>query len=448
MTGCGRPAVVDAQSMDVHGGAHARTPRGRNPALSTRQVPCGEVLASCARWARHRFSRGVGLWVGLVCAACADDAPSGNAQDAAARMQPQSEAAVPPRTDASTRPVVQDAGVDAARPDLVRDAAISGAANSARPALPAEDDAAVSDPAASLAWQRGADCPLARFEAGSLWFRDELWVLGGFVTQDLAVTQRVDIYDPAHDSWRLGPSLPGAETHFGIVADGDALLVFGGLQGGASNPSLEVWRLPVGASAWSREPDLPGPRAAFAWGLIARNLHIAGGLGADNNTDIASHIVRDLGGSPGWKELAGLPDPRNHGGSAVVGGKLYAVAGRHMWDENAGHTTSLHAFDPVRAVWQPLAALPSARSEISAATLTTSDGRILTVGGSTAGVMPSRDVLEYDPRSDRWRALPNLPEPRKGAVAARAGKRLIVTTGSPTGTDPASTTFVGCCLED
>ena len=43
--------------------------------------------------------------------------------------------------------------------------------------------------------------------------------------------------------------------------------------------------------------------------------------------------------------------------------------------------------------------------------------------------------------------LTELPEPRKGAVAVRVGKRVVVTTGSPTGTDPAATTFVGCCVE-
>jgi N-acetylneuraminic acid mutarotase len=403
-------------------------------------------MPTCASSARHPLR----LWVLLACSACSDDAESSSPQDAGARVLTgaRTDAATRTPNDASEQVVTKDAGLDAARAEAATDAAVSDAGSTAQPAQPADDDAGVPDPAARLTWQRAAECPVARFEAGSLWFKDELWVLGGFVTQDLAVTRRVDIYDPAHDSWRRGPSLPGAETHFGIVADEDALLVFGGLQGGASNPAVEVWRLPAGASEWSRDPDLPGPRAAFAWGVIGRNLHIAGGLGADNNTDIASHIVRDLSGNAGWQDAAALPDPRNHGGAAVVGGKLYAVAGRHMWDENAGHTTSLHAFDPTRGVWQPLAALPSARSEISAATLTTSDGRIITVGGSTAGVMPSRDVLEYDSHSNRWRALPNLPEPRKGAVAARAGKRLVVTTGSPTSTDPASTTFVGCCIED
>jgi hypothetical protein len=52
----------------------------------------------------------------------------------------------------------------------------------------------------------------------------------------------------------------------------------------------------------------------------------------------------------------------------------------------------------------------------------------------------------YDPRTDAWSTLPKLPEKRKGAVARQIGRRIVVTTGSPTSTDPIATTFVGCCL--
>lgn len=299
-----------------------------------------------------------------------------------------------------------------------------------------------------LHWERASDCPLARFEAGGLLFKGELWVMGGFVTESLAVTKRIDIYDPERDQWRQGPFLRGAETHIGIVVNGDELLAFGGMDHSMGDaPTDSVWRLPAGASEWAPEPPLPMRAGAFAWALLGRRLHVAGGLQPDNDSDQPAHWVRDLDGEPSWQLAPDLPDPRNHGGGVESGGKFYAVAGRHHWDENAGHTTTLNAFDPETDAWRTLAPMPLARSEISAATVTTSDGRIITVGGSTARMQPSSDVLEYDPALDRWRELTALPEPRKGAVAVRVGTRLIVTTGSPTSTDPATTTWVGCCVE-
>src|SRR5262249_25112639 len=111
-----------------------------------------------------------------------------------------------------------------------------------------------------------------------------------------------------------------------------------------------------------------------------------------------------------------------------------------------GDVTDVDAFDPASGAWTARAPIPIARSEIGAATSAMEDGRILVVGGSLAGIVPSADVLVYDPAADAWCALPPLPEPRKGAVAARIATRVVVTTGSPTSVDPSATTFVGCCL--
>jgi hypothetical protein len=86
------------------------------------------------------------------------------------------------------------------------------------------------------------------------------------------------------------------------------------------------------------------------------------------------------------------------------------------------------------------------RSEIGAATVSLSDERLLVVGGSVTGKLPSDDVLLYDPQLDSWSTLPSLPLPLKGVVAARIGKKVIVTTGSPTSTDPTDKTYIGCCL--
>lgn len=373
-----------------------------------------------------------------------DAAAHSGADPGADPAQPLPEAGLALASDAHAR------DGSARRAEAGREPAADAAAR-AQDAAAAEgdDDAgAAEDPAAHLRWKVGTECPVLRFEAQSLVFKGEVWVLGGFVTGNLAVTRRVDIYNRGSDSWRQGPELPNAQTHFGIVAAGDDLLILGGLGDPDGQPVSEVWRLRAGSDTWSPEPPLPSARAGFAWALIDGVLHVAGGLDADNASDIGTHISWDLAADSGWQMLAqALPDPRNHGGSAVVDGLFYAVAGRHRWNESNGHTTSLHVFTPAQGSWRKLADMPVARSEISAATFTTSDGRIITVGGSTEGVQPSRDVLEYNPRSDSWRALPALPEPRKGAVAVRLGREVFVTTGSPTGTDPSRTTFIGCCVE-
>jgi N-acetylneuraminic acid mutarotase len=305
-----------------------------------------------------------------------------------------------------------------------------------------------ADAGAPFTWTAASACPLPRFEALGVVVDGELWVMGGFLSTKLDVTKRIDIYDPKSDAWRVGPDLPGAETHAGVVNVQGGFMLVGGFLGNVLDrvTTAGVWRWNTASATWSAGPDLPSARAAVAAALTGTELHAAGGLAADGNSDSAEHVVLDLAGSGGWTSAAALPIPRNHGGGAASGGLFFAVAGRHGWDEVEGDSAALDAFDPVTGGWQERAALPLARSEIGASTLAMDDGRILVVGGSIPGKHPSDDVLVYDPKHDTWSALPPLPEPRKGAVAARLGTKVVVTTGSPTSTDPSATTFVGCCL--
>jgi N-acetylneuraminic acid mutarotase len=316
-----------------------------------------------------------------------------------------------------------------------------------------------SDPPASppetppqpLSWSVAAPCPVARFEANGVIVDGELWVMGGFVSSALEVTRRIDIYDPATDTWRQGPDLPGAETHVAAVTLARDIVVAGGFSGNFSFSSRlpttdAVWRWSAASAEWSPGPSLPVAGAAFAWALLGSKLHLAGGLGPDGDTDATVHHVWDLAGPAAWTEAAPLPGGRNHGGGAATGGHFYAIAGRLRWDEAEGDLGEVDAFDPVTSTWSSRAPILGARSEIGASTATLTDGRVLVVGGSVPGVMPSDDVLAYDAAHDEWSKLPSLPEKRKGAVAAQFGKRLVVTTGSPASIDPSATTFVGCCL--
>jgi N-acetylneuraminic acid mutarotase len=312
------------------------------------------------------------------------------------------------------------------------------------------DGAEAGSAGPGFTWTIAAPNPIARFEANGAVVDGELWVLGGFTSADLQVTGRVDIYDPAGDAWRPGPDLPGAQTHIAVVTFGGDLIIGGGFIGafiGARPPTTDaVWRWSAGAGAWTMGPPLPAAGAAFAWALLGTAFHVAGGLAADGSSDSDAHQVWDLAGAATWTAAAPLPDARNHGGGAATGGLFYAIAGRHGWNESSGDVADVDAFDPASGRWTSRAPIPVARSEIGGATSTMEDGRILVVGGSLAGVVPSADVLVYDPAVDAWCAFPSLPEPRKGAVAARIGSRIVVTSGSPTSVDPSATTFVGCCL--
>ncbi len=288
-----------------------------------------------------------------------------------------------------------------------------------------------------LVWAEAAPCPAERFEAMGAATSAGLLVLGGFSSGTLAVTRRVDRFDGAQ--WTQLADLPGAQTHSGVAVDGDVLYLAGGFIGtGDWTTTAEVWRYQ--ADSWSAAQPLPEPRAGLVLVRRGRILHAVGGLAHNGQSDTGAHQTLNLdAATPAWTDRAPLPNPRNHLGGALISDRVHVVGGRHGWNENTGNQTSHHAFSA--DAWTELAPIPVGRCEIADATLAAPDGSLLVIGGSTEGVKPSEHVWRYDPQADEWAALTALPGPRKGAVAGFVNGALLVTTGSPTGTDPIDTTF-------
>lgn len=303
---------------------------------------------------------------------------------------------------------------------------------------------ACGSPRGPLQWRAVSACPVARFEAMGGVSGGKMLVMGGFTDSALNVTTRIDVYDPATNSWTQAPPLPSAQTHVAVAQLGDSIVLAGGFVGpGPSwHTTDEVWiRNPDGS--FRKGPSLRAPRAAATAAEIDGIVHVVGGLAADGNSDSGDHDISDLGAP--FSAAALLPNPRNHLGGAAIAHFLYAVAGRHGWDESAGDQTDLDRFDPVSGTWTALAPIPQAASEIAGATFAVG-GRLIIVGGSIAGVHPTAKMWSYDPGTNAWTALTDLPEPRKGAAAVAIGNQIIVSTGSPTSVDPSASTWIGCCL--
>jgi N-acetylneuraminic acid mutarotase len=286
---------------------------------------------------------------------------------------------------------------------------------------------------------------LPRFEAMGFAMGGKLYVMGGFTSGSLAFTSRVDVYDPARDSWAPAHDLPGAQTHAGVAVDGIKAYLVGGFTAGVTGATAEAWVYDARGDSFAPAPSLSAPRAALALVRAGRSLHAIGGLDAQGLLDSSDHDVLPLDSPDGWSVAPPLPNPRNHLGGASVGGLVLVTGGRHGWNESSGNQSETDAYDPLTGVWGMRADLPLGRSEIGNATFAAA-ARVVVVGGSVNPATPSADVFAYDPVADRWATLTSLPAPRKGAVADVVGNQVIVTTGSPTGTDPAGETWIGCCL--
>ena len=265
-----------------------------------------------------------------------------------------------------------------------------------------------------FAWTTKSPSPIARFEAQGAAANGKLYVFGGFISGTCCIaTVRSDVFDPATNTWTRIADLPEPITHSPVVVDGNTLYLVGGYVGDHPGPATtHVWKYNVSSDTWSAGPDLPAARGAGAAVRLSRELHYFGGddRGQPFAGDKGTHYVLSLDGGTSWTTAASMPNPRNHLTGATVGGKIYAIGGQHQHNEASGNQAEVDAYDPAADSWSRVADLPAARGHVSS---TVRNGRILAIGGTHDGDVPSAAVTAYDPATDVWLKLPSLPGGRK-----------------------------------
>lgn len=279
--------------------------------------------------------------------------------------------------------------------------------------------------AGASAWSARASLPAAQQESSVVAAGGKVWVIGGFSASAQVVTT-VLVYDPSSDRWQPGPSLPEALHHTNAAVVGDVIYIAGALRGTDFTATGVVYRLTPGATTWEARTSMPlgSERGASFVGAIDGKIFVAGGLRGGVVADVSVYDTA----ADAWAALPPLPAARDHGASAVVGGKLYAIGGRG--GTATTNTNEVLAFDPAEKEWTTRAPMPTSRGGCMAAVLA---DRILVFGGegntrATSGVFPQTE--RYDPAADRWETLEPMRTPRHGTGAASVGGVVFVPGGA------------------
>ncbi|HZJ54382.1 MAG TPA: kelch repeat-containing protein, partial [Myxococcaceae bacterium] len=294
-------------------------------------------------------------------------------------------------------------------------------------------------------WSELADRPLGTSEGHGAVVNGKLYTFGGFDWSKPCCTpwRYAFVYEPATDTWSRLADMPEGVTHAGTATDGADIYWAGGFVEDASRTyqvfgTVHAWRYRVATNTYEALPDLPDRRGAGTLVYLDGKLHFLGGLSFEQASDTDQHWVLDIaGGATAWTSAAALPTPRNHLGSAVLGGKIYVIGGQHGHDDGLVTVPDVEVYDPATGSWTRGANLPHARSHITGATFPFRD-RIVVIAGEIANGRSVTDVTAYDPRSDSWTELTPLPAQRFSGIAGPILDGFVYTTG-----DYQTTTFHG-----
>ncbi len=300
-------------------------------------------------------------------------------------------------------------------------------------------DAGIPDPGArfkTIRWSEVQRRPEGTSEAHGAFVGGKLYTFGGFdwIKDCCTPTRHAYVYDPATNRWAQLADMPEGVSHAGTATDGTDIYWAGGY---VEDPprtfqifgTVHVWRYRVATNSYESMPELPVRRGAGAMEYLDGELHFFGGLTQGQAADAPEHWVLDvLGGATTWTPAAPLPIARNHLGSAVLGGQIYAVGGQHGHDEALVVTTAVHSYDPATDQWTRREDIPHARSHIAQGTFVFR-GRILVLGGEVRNGIFTDESAAYDPATDSWAELTPLPVKRHSGIARSFGAGFIYTTG-------------------
>lgn len=261
---------------------------------------------------------------------------------------------------------------------------------------------------------------------------------GGLVpTGEFNVTDAVTFYDPAYDAWGYGTPLPEPRHHIALVNNNGFLFGVGGFARNARGGwqmRANNWRLRDIDGAWETLRPLPHPQAEMVCASLGGYLHAVGGRAPSGslNAQWADHIDTDEhwyydAADDRWRPLAPLLTPRNSAAGAVVNGVIYVIGGRTVSD---GNSDAVEVYDPQSDRWEKASPMPKRQGGLAAAVL---NGKIYAFGGeyftpSPGGVFA--EAWEYNPDTDKWRAVAAMARRRHGLGAVAIGNAIYALGGA------------------
>ncbi|MEU6324627.1 carboxypeptidase regulatory-like domain-containing protein [Streptomyces sp. NPDC047009] len=226
-------------------------------------------------------------------------------------------------------------------------------------------------------------------------------------------------YDPAAKAWRQKASAPYAAEWGQGNFIGGKFYVTGGMDASVRFTAKTQVYDPA-TNSWSTAADNPSPTVDSGAAVLDGKLYVVGGITSTGTTLTTVSAVKVYDPKTDtWSTAHSYPESIEGESCGAIAGKLYCAGG----DNGAGDngittpvTTDAYVYNPSSDTWQRVADMPLG---LDTAAYSTADGRLLISGGSLGdGTRMTNAGYAYDPAMNWWTPLPNAPTASLDAVGA------------------------------
>jgi len=292
-------------------------------------------------------------------------------------------------------------------------------------------------------WQSGPALPIATGEVSAGVINNVMYLVG----QDTSATMA---YNLSTGTWRsdLAPR-PYLGDHHAAEVINNKFYLFGGLDGnGASAGKVQIYD--PATNTWTVGAPAPYAGGSIATALIGGKVYIAGGI--VGSTTVSTAAVYDPA-TDTWATMASMPAGRNHAAAGTDGSKLYIFGGRTGGNVPSVGFSDVQIYDPATSTWQwsgqsgsTIPPLPQPRGGMGKAAFYNNEfyvmgGETTNAGtGQVAGNVYNR-VDVYNPVSRTWRLDTPMPTARHGIFPVVANGSILVAGGGLHSGHASSTVF-------
>jgi N-acetylneuraminic acid mutarotase len=262
-------------------------------------------------------------------------------------------------------------------------------------------------------WIEQAPYPIAIWGHAVVSQGGNVYSFGGIVN-NVAITNAYK-YSPATNTWTPIASLPAPRGWFSGTTDGTYIYLLGGVDQ-TFNTTATLWRYDPTSNTYNTSlPSYTIPTYFHATTYLNGKIYrIAGAaIGTDYHVEVYDIATNS------WSMAANYPFANHTLMAATLGSYVYAGGG------NASPSNAWR-YDPGTNTWAAIADLPAGRSAAASGVY---NGRWLLAGGDV-NFATSNSVIAWDPATNTWSNLLNMVQARDYLAGAPAGQSFYAVAGS------------------
>lgn len=283
-------------------------------------------------------------------------------------------------------------------------------------------------PSGSGIWNSRSQMPTARTALASAEVNGEIYAIGGALdSSGINVVATVEAFSSNSDTWVARASMPTPRALLAAAETSGIIYAVGGCTGiFCTVPLATVEAYDPSTNQWTPKTSMPTARYGLIVAVVNGILYTIGGA---NQTTILDTVEAYNPATDTWLTRASMPTARRLTAGGTINSLIYVVGGRDATDSAVEAT---EVYDPANDSWSTVALMSTARGSLAAGV---SDGKLYTFGGFAGPGLPSTSALLtadfYDPVTDMWTTVADLPTARGGLTVSASSGVLFAIGGAP-----------------